>query len=57
MKKVAMPGKGKRIDWDKVCEQTRQRCNKLSDDERRQLRAKALHLIYRSDAKAATRSR
>ena len=42
MKKAVAP---KPIDWEAVCEQTRQRCNKLSDDERRSLREKARLLI------------
>ena len=47
----------KKIDWETVCEQTRQRCNKLSDEERRSLREKALRLIYSSHAETPARSR
>jgi hypothetical protein len=54
MKKAAA---SKKIDWETVCEQTRQRCNKLSDDERRGLREKALRLIYSSHAETPARSR
>lgn len=55
-KKPTMP-KAKKIDWDKVCEETRQRCNKLSDQERERLEEEALRIIYGNPAKAATRSR
>jgi len=47
----------KKIDWDAECERTRQRCNRLSDDERRALREKALRLIYHSNAEAPARGR
>ncbi len=47
----------KKIDWEAVCEQTRQRCNRLSDEERRNLRGKALRLIYSSHAETPARSR
>jgi hypothetical protein len=53
MKKAA----GRKIDWEAVCEQTRQRCNKLSSEERRNLREKALRLIYSSNAETPARSR
>ena len=54
MKKVAM---SKKTNWEAECERTRQRCNKLSEDERRCLREKALSLIYSSNAQAPTRRR
>jgi hypothetical protein len=44
MKKAVAPRK---TDWEAECERTRQRCNKLPEDERRILREKALRLIYR----------
>jgi hypothetical protein len=47
----------KKIDWEAVCEQTRQRCNGLSNDERRSLREKALRLIYSSHAETPARRR
>ena len=37
--------KERKIDWDAVCERTRKRCNKLSGEARRRLRAEAFHLI------------
>ena len=58
MKKSGAPLKAqKQIDWDTVCERTRQRCNKLTDEQRRRLQAKALQIIYNADEQAATRSR
>ena len=47
----------KKIDWDVACERTRQRCNKLTDDERHELLEEALRLIYGANATAQTRSR
>jgi hypothetical protein len=47
MKKTSVKPKSQpEIDWEAVCERTRQRCNKLSDEERRRLRAQALKIIY-----------
>ena len=57
MKKKAATAKGKKIDWDAVCERTRQRCNKLSEEERHRLRAEALRIIYSGDAQTSARSR
>ena len=57
MKKKAVAPRKKPIDWDAVCEATRQRCNKLTDEERRRYREHALRLIYSADAEATTRSR
>jgi hypothetical protein len=57
MKQKPATSKVKRIDWESVCERTRQRCNKLSDEERRRYRAEALRIIYSADAKAAARCR
>ncbi len=54
MKKAAA---AKKIDWEAVCEQTRQQCNKLSEEDRRSLREKALRLIYSSHAETPARSR
>jgi hypothetical protein len=56
-KPVAAPKAEKKIDWDAVCERNRQKCNKLTDEERRHLRAKALQIIYSSDAEPPARSR
>lgn len=53
MKKKPANVKAKPIDWEAVCERTRQRCNKLSDGERRRLRDEALRIIYSADAEAA----
>jgi hypothetical protein len=47
----------KKIDWEAECERTRQRCNRLSGDERRLLREKALRLIYSSNAETPARGR
>ncbi len=51
------PVAAKKIDWEAECERIRQRCNRLTDDERRALREKALRLIYYSNAKAPARGR
>jgi hypothetical protein len=40
-----------------TCEETRQRCNKLTDQERRRLREKALAFIHGHHAKATAGSR
>lgn len=40
-----------------ACERTRQACNKLSDEERRRLKDKALAIIYGPDAQSSARSR
>jgi len=54
MKKTTVKAKSQpEIDWEAACERTRQRCNKLSDEERRRLRAQALKIIYSADAKAS----
>lgn len=57
MKKKPGGPKAGKIDWDKVGEETRQRCNKLSDEERERLEEQALRMIYGNPPKAATRSR
>lgn len=57
MKNKAAKRKGKQIDWEAVCERTRQRCNKLSKEELHRLEAEALRIIYGADAKAAAHSR
>jgi hypothetical protein len=41
----------KKIDWDEVCERTRQRCNKLSDEENERLLQEGLRIIYGSAPK------
>ena len=56
MKKTSVI-KQKPVDWEAECERTRQAGNKLSDESRRQLKDKALHIIYSTDAQATTRSR
>ncbi len=38
------------------CERTRQACNKLTDEERRELFEEGLRIIYGSDAKKSIRS-
>ena len=40
-----------------ACERTRQRCNKLTDEERRRLRDRALAIIYGHEANVPARSR
>lgn len=57
MKKKPAIAKAKAIDWEAVCERTRQRCNKLSEEEHRRLRNEALRIIYSADAEAAACSR
>ena len=57
MKKKPGGLKAGKIDWDKVSEATRHRCNRLSDEERERLEAEALRVIYGNPPKAATRSR
>lgn len=39
-----------------AAERTRQACNKLTDDERRELHRRALTIIYGHDAKISARS-
>jgi hypothetical protein len=39
-----------KIDWDKVAEENRQRCNTLTDEERRRYRDLALRIYYSADA-------
>ncbi len=56
MKKTSV-AKQKPVDWEAECERTRQAGNKLSDEARRQLKDKALQIIYSTDAQATTRSR
>lgn len=56
-KKIATSKEKQPIDWDAVCERTRQRCNKLSPEARRRLRTQALRIIYAADAETSTRSR
>ncbi len=49
--------KARRIDWDAVCERTRQRCNKLSDSRRKELVDVALGIIYSAHAEPTVRRR
>jgi hypothetical protein len=55
-KKRRITGFRSDIDWDSISEQTRQRCNKLTNEQRQRLRADALRIIYSSDAKTTARS-
>lgn len=55
--KKSSAAKPKPVDWGAVCERTRQAGNKLSDEERRRLKDKAIQIIYSTDAQATTRSR
>jgi uncharacterized membrane protein len=51
--------KEKQAQHDEIlaaAERTRQACNKLSDEERRELRQRALAIIYGHDAKITARS-
>lgn len=57
MKKKPLRTRKKPIDWEAVCEENRQKCNQLTDEERRRYRDYALRLIYSADAEAPTRSR
>lgn len=56
-KKAAAASRKKPINWEAVCEENRQQCNKLTDAERRRFRDHALRLIYSADAETPTRSR
>jgi len=40
-----------------ACERTRQACNKLNDEDRRELRQHALAIIHGHDAKISARCR
>lgn len=55
--KRASVTKQKPVDWETVCERTRQAGNKLSEEERRRLKDKALQIIYSAEAATTTRSR
>lgn len=58
MKKSSAKEQQERRDWILAsCEENRQRCNKLSDEERRRLREKTLAFIHGHDAKITARSR
>ena len=57
MKKLSAKGQEKRRQEILAsCERTRQQCNRLNEEERRQLRAEALAIIYGHDAKIPARS-
>jgi len=45
-----------RVEILAAAERTRQACNKLTDEERRNLRQRALAIIYGHDAKISARS-
>ncbi len=47
----------KQVDWDAVCERTRQRCNNLTEKEREELLEAGLKIIYGADVKTPTRRR
>ena len=51
MKAKLFASKAKKIDWEAVCERTRQRCNRLSEQERRRFRAEALRIVNGSEKK------
>jgi hypothetical protein len=57
MNKKKVTAKRKTIDWDAVCEETRQRGNKWSDEQRRALLDEGLRIIYGVNATAPTRRR
>jgi hypothetical protein len=58
MKKTSGKEQQRKRDWVlAACERTRQACNKLTVEERRRLREKALAVIYGHDAKASARRR
>ena len=56
-KKSAKEQKQERDEILAACERTRQECNTLNDEERRQLLEEGLRIIYGSDAKTTARSR
>ena len=58
MKQQSATAKPKKpVDWDAVCERTRQRCNKLTETERKDLLEEGLKIIYGADATTPTRRR
>jgi hypothetical protein len=57
MKKKTATSQVRKVNWEAVCERTRQRCDKLSDDERRQLHEEALRIIYSGGSQTSTRRR
>ena len=58
MKKQSAGAKPKKqVDWDAVSERVRQQCNKLTEEERKELLEAGLRIIYGADAKAPTRRR
>ena len=58
MKKLSVVAKSRRRARILAsCEETRQQCNKLTDEERRKLRDEAFRIIHGADAKTPTRSR
>ena len=58
MKRKSAPAKPKKqVDWDAVAERTRQRCNKLTEEERKELLEAGLRIIYGADAKTPARRR
>lgn len=58
MKKQSAAAKPKKqTDWDAVAERTRQQCNKLTEEERKELLEAGLRIIYGADAKTPTRRR
>jgi hypothetical protein len=55
-KKTAASKQSKKpIDWDAVSERTRQRCNRLTDEQRERLEDEALQIIYGQPRKAPSR--
>ncbi len=58
MKRKSPAAKSKKqMDWDAVSERVRQQCNKLTEEERKELLEAGLGIIYGADAKAPTRRR
>ena len=56
MKQQSATAKPKKpVDWDAVCERTRQRCNNLTEKERERLQDEALRIIYGQPRKTAPR--
>ncbi len=47
----------KRLDWDKIARETRQRCNTLTDAERKELEELAFQIIYGAHAHSPVRRR
>jgi hypothetical protein len=55
MKTKAKKKPVKRLNWDKIAEETRQRCNKLTDSERKERVDLAFQIIYGTHAATPVR--